>query len=59
MLETTKRIETEKDFEGFDLNLQLFASDGEDNPESLANKNQSKVKNIFRFKLQIKIKFKS
>ena len=58
MLETTKRTE-EKDFEGFDLNLQLFASDGEDNPESLANKNQRKVKNIFRFKLQIKIKFKS
>lgn len=38
MLETTKRTE-EKDFEGFDLNLQLFASDGQDNPESLANKN--------------------
>lgn len=38
MLETTKRTE-EKDFEGFNLNLQLFASDGGDNPESLANEN--------------------
>lgn len=38
MLETTKRTE-EKDFEGFDLNLQLFASDGEDTPAELANEN--------------------
>lgn len=53
MLETTKRTE-EKDFEGFDLNLQLFVSDGEDNPESLANKNKAKSKTFFDLNCKLK-----
>jgi hypothetical protein len=44
MLETTKRTEAEKDFEGFNLNLQLFASDGEETPEELANENVEEEK---------------
>lgn len=43
MLETTKRTEG-KDFEGFNLNLQLFASDGEETPEELANENVEEEK---------------
>lgn len=63
MLETTERTE---DFKGFDLNLQLFADDGEGTSESPANEkgeeekgNEEEVKTFTEEEVQARIQSES
>lgn len=62
MLETTKRTE---DFKGLELNLQLFADDGEDNTEDSANEkgeekgNEEEVKTFTEEEVQARIQSES
>lgn len=62
MLETTERTE---DFKGLELNLQLFADDGEDNTEDSANEkgeengNEEEVKTFTEEEVQARIQSES
>lgn len=62
MLETTERTE---DFKGLELNLQLFADDGEDNTEDPANEkgeekgNEEEVKTFTEEEVQARIQSES
>lgn len=62
MLETTERTE---DFKGFDLNLQLFADDGEGTSEAEANEkgeekgNEEEVKTFTEEEVQARIQSES